>query len=185
MIKKITTVMALAAFTLAAGMQSASADVTITFSKDPADPKQTKVTAEVNFAGMAPTGQTMNDIFSNDALPVVGASEDKDHARSLVIRGSDPAQSKKVVYINTGGKATKVEIFHKDLSVRGKKDLNTGFSWVVGDGFMAIDETLLKAVGTNPATFTFTIMKPIAEVIAPEALGKTITNGKVIITSTN
>ena len=170
---------AIAVATLAVSTQSASADVKIEFSKQ--DENTTKVVLKFDFNGMAPTGQQMNDIFSNNALPIVSSSDDgKDRARSFVMRGAAPAESKKVVYLETGGKATKVEIFHKDFSVRGKNDLNSGFSWVVGDGFFAIDQTV---VDKKAFEGTLYIRKPLAEVIHPDALGKTITNGKVTITS--
>lgn len=178
----LKNILAIALTTLAAGAPSASADVKIEFSKEASDANVTKVVFNFDFAGMAPTGQQMNDIFTNAALPIVSSAEDKGLAQSLVIRGGDPKQSRKVLYVQTGGKPTKVEIFHPDLSVRGNADLNTGFSWVVGDGYFAVDETLL-----NKKTFkgTFYIRKPLAEVIHPDALGKTITNGKVTISSKN
>lgn len=170
---------AIAVATLAASTQSASADVTIEFSKQ--DENMTKVVLKFDFNGMAPTGEKMNDIFSDDALPIVSSADDgKDHARSFVMRGTIPRESKKVVYLQTGGKATKVEIFNKDFSVRGKNDLNSGFSWVVGDGFFAVDQTVV-----DKKTFegTLYIRKPLAEIIHADALGKTITNGKVTIKS--
>ena len=173
---------AIAVATLAASTQSASADVTIEFSPHSTDANLTKVVLKFDFNGMAPTGEKMNDIFSDDALPIVSSSDDgKDHARSFVMRGATPGESKKVVYLQTGGKVTKVEIFHKDFSVRGKNDLNSGFSWVVGDGFFAVDQTVVDKKTFEGSLY---IRKPIAEIIHADALGKTITNGKVTIKST-
>jgi len=172
---------AIAVATLAAGAQSASADVTIEFSQHPNDANLTKVVLKFDINGVAPTGEKMNaEAWTDERLPIVASVVDKGHARAFWMKGN-PEGSKNVVYLGTGGKVTKVEIFHKDLVVRGKPDVGSGFSWVVGDGYFAIDQTV---VDQKAIQGTFYIKKPLAEVIHPDALGKTITNGKVTITST-